>query len=62
MEDTTLESMLLEYEQTEDKQEKIKVKIKICYHLHLKRLIDEARKHGEELLLMADEIGDKSSS
>ena len=61
MEDTTLESMLLECDQAEGKQEKIKAKMKICYHLHSKRQIDEGRKHGEEIFLMAEEIGDKSS-
>jgi tetratricopeptide (TPR) repeat protein len=60
MEDTKLETMLLEFEQAEDKQARVKKKTEICYHLHMKRQIDEARLHGEELLLLADEIGDKS--
>ena len=37
MEDTKFETMLSEYEQTEDKQARVKIKTEICYHLHAKR-------------------------
>ena len=58
MEDNKLETLLLDYEQAGDKQAKIKIKMEICRHLHMRQLYDEVRKHGVELLSIAEVIGD----
>ena len=61
MEDNKLETLLLNFEQATDKPTKINIKKEICYYFHVRQQYDEVRKHGAELLSIAEEIGDKSS-